>query len=41
MNDGTVVKGKWLNGKLDGMSEIYKNGYVTKVCWKEGVEAKL
>jgi len=40
LNDGTVVKGKWLNGKLNGMSEICKNGYITKVWWKDGVEVK-
>lgn len=40
LNDGTVVKGKWLNGKLEGMSEIWKNGSVTKVRWKDGVEVK-
>ena len=40
MNDGTVIKGNWINGKLEGMSEVCKNGNIRKVTWKDGVEVQ-
>lgn len=38
LGDGTLIKGNWINGKLEGPSEVIKNGEVAKVLWKNGVE---
>jgi len=32
-----VVKGCWKNGKIDGVSDVTKDGVARKVRWKNGV----
>jgi len=33
MFDGTTIRGRWINGKLEGMSEVSKDGAVAFVRW--------
>ncbi len=35
--DGTLIKGSWRNGKLNGRSEVKKNGVKNIVNWADGV----
>lgn len=35
--DGTLIKGNWVDGRLEGQSDVIKNGQKTKIMWKNGV----
>jgi hypothetical protein len=37
MSDGTLIKGTWVDNKLEGMSEVTRNGSKKKVQWKNGL----
>ena len=36
--DGTIVRGRWINGKLEGNSEVIQNGVIKRVLWRDGVQ---
>lgn len=41
LSDGTLIKGRWIEGKLEGLSEVVKDGAILQVRWRDGVQVNL
>jgi hypothetical protein len=39
--DGTIIKGKWIEGKIHGNSIVIRNNIQTIIKWEYGVECPL